>query len=188
MTAREYPARVRARIESRDAALINLGYRDYDHYLHSPEWQAIRVRHRTKYGEACGLCEIAKGRRQLHHMTYERVGQEELHDLVLLCAKCHRMIHILEQRGDIGLDFAGLADFKRAAKYATEQEARRELARSERRDAMQSAERLTMAASSFRAELGRKIRQMPTSAALDLIGQMETLLREAEANERAALK
>lgn len=124
MTTREYPARLRARIESRDTTLKALGYDSYDHYLRSPEWQALRVRHADEFGDSCGLCEVDEGIRQLHHMTYERVGQERLTDLVRLCANCHQMVHALERRGEIGLDFAGIVDMKRATVYARENERR----------------------------------------------------------------
>jgi hypothetical protein len=124
VTAKQYPARMRARIESREAALRQLGYRDYNQYLRSPEWQSVRIRHTTEFGESCGLCDTREGVHQLHHLTYDRVGRELLSDLVRLCGKCHQMVHALERRGEIGLDFSGLADLERATRYARESEHR----------------------------------------------------------------
>lgn len=65
----------------------------------------------------CGETE----RLQLHHMTYERVGAEELSDLMWLCKTCHAMVHVLEERGEIGLDLAGLVSEQRAARHAADQ-------------------------------------------------------------------
>lgn len=120
MTATNPKTRRRTRSQSRDAALRKLGFRDYKHYLESPEWRSVRVRHRDIHGERCGLCDTDEGTRHLHHMTYERVGQEELSDLVLLCANCHQLVHVLEERGEIGLDFQGLASYQRAVRYTAE--------------------------------------------------------------------
>lgn len=60
----------------------------------------------------CGDTQI-----QLHHTTYERVGRELLTDLTPLCARCHALVHVLERRGDIGIDLDGLFDDQRAAGY-----------------------------------------------------------------------
>lgn len=180
MTTREYPARLRARIESRDAALQELGFRGYDHYLRSPEWQAVRVRHRAKYGEACGLCEVDKGRHQLHHMTYERVGREELHDLVLLCAKCHRMIHILEQRGDIGLDFAGLADMKRATEYATANLAREQQREREHEEIAMSPERMERKIAVMKKRVHHSLAQLPRDKTMVVMANIKRMCDAVE--------
>jgi hypothetical protein len=50
---------------------------------------------------------------------------------VPLCADCHRLVHILEQRGDLTLDLAGLLDDDRAAAYAVVERARQRQARDE---------------------------------------------------------
>jgi len=47
-------------------------------------------------------------------MTYERVGREELTDLTPLCRRCHAMLHELERRGEVGLDFTGFVNEERA--------------------------------------------------------------------------
>ena len=65
--------------------------RDYLRYLRSPEWQARR---RAVWSRAKGRCERcgAPGR-DVHHLTYERVGAERLDDLRLLCRRCHCLAH-----------------------------------------------------------------------------------------------
>lgn len=60
---------------------------------------------------------------QLHHLTYERIGDELLTDLRPLCARCHALVHVLERRGEITLDLDGLFDKQRAAEYRPQLEA-----------------------------------------------------------------
>jgi len=55
---------------------------------------------------------------EYHHLTYERVGGDELPtDLLPICRTCHQMIHVLERRGDIGLDPRDMYDEERALAY-----------------------------------------------------------------------
>lgn len=64
----------------------------YEAHLASPEWQDLRQR----VMERCrGLCEGCRLRRavQVHHLTYERLGNEMLFDLAAVCLICHAMIH-----------------------------------------------------------------------------------------------
>lgn len=56
----------------------------------------------------------------LHHMTYERVGAEDLADLTPLCPTCHHMVHLLEARGEIALDFEGLVDQVKGERHQRE--------------------------------------------------------------------
>ena len=102
---------------NRDQRLRKLGFENYAAYMTSPEWAEVKRRYRASLRpQNCGLCDTSEDL-HLHHLTYERVGQEELADLVALCAPCHRMLHALERRGDIeGLDFAGLVNHARAEK------------------------------------------------------------------------
>jgi len=99
----------------RNQQLRKLGHEDYAAYLKSPEWANVKRRYRASLRpQDCGLCGTGENI-QIHHLTYERVGQEELADLVALCGDCHSMLHVLERRGDIeGLDFEGLIDHARA--------------------------------------------------------------------------
>lgn len=119
----------RARRLARLKALRRLGYRDYGHYLRSPQWRSVKARYR-----ASGLpqqCMCGSEDVQLHHKTYERVGAELLTDLTPLCANCHRMVHILERRGELGLDMAGFESADRAAAYRPAELARRERVQAE---------------------------------------------------------
>jgi hypothetical protein len=108
----DVPLHVQARREQRQARLQSLGYTSYAEYLGSPHWQNVRRRYRESWLPQeciCGDDDV-----QLHHMTYDRVGEERLEDLTPLCRTCHAMIHALEYRGDVTLDFHGIWDEKRA--------------------------------------------------------------------------
>lgn len=65
---------------------------------------------------------------QLHHLTYERLGDEDLSDLTPLCADCHAMVHVLERRGLIGLDFSGFVNERRAERNREVMRQRRDMA------------------------------------------------------------
>tara|TARA_R110000868_G_C10960892_1_gene768479 strand:- start:3211 stop:3744 length:534 start_codon:yes stop_codon:yes gene_type:complete len=67
-------------------------WREYSEYLQTPEWKEKR---QLVLKRANGLCEgcgksIAN---EVHHLTYQRAGNEMLFDLVALCAGCHHSIH-----------------------------------------------------------------------------------------------
>lgn len=66
----------------------------YSEYLKSPEWKAKRKRLYRDRGGRCEDCgKKLKSHYHAHHKTYERVGNEDLDDLELLCTKCHEKRH-----------------------------------------------------------------------------------------------
>lgn len=79
----------------------------YYNYLHSPEWQqkrqAVIERSRSNapvgsgsnpFGrcEKCGYSPFRPGVLQTHHLTYERLYNEDLGDLLLVCPRCHQKL------------------------------------------------------------------------------------------------
>ena len=72
--------------------LKTLGHKTYRNYLASDHWQTVRDSYLATNGQLCGA---GCGRigQHLHHKTYERLGREELTDLILLCASCHENVH-----------------------------------------------------------------------------------------------
>lgn len=65
----------------------------YEEYMRSPEWRRVRRRYfRSKLPQGCQGCG-ARQNLHLHHKTYERLGHEELTDLVPVCQVCHALIH-----------------------------------------------------------------------------------------------
>ncbi len=60
----------------------------YLEYLSSPAWRERRL---AKLEEANFKCSVCGGREALdvHHLTYERFGNEDTRDLIALCRSCH---------------------------------------------------------------------------------------------------
>jgi len=65
----------------------------YAEYLQTTHWHFKRsdALKRSKY--RCQLCNSTK-RLDVHHRTYENLGNEEPEDLIVLCRKCHEHFHI----------------------------------------------------------------------------------------------
>ncbi len=64
----------------------------YTEYLQSREWQKIRGERLDFDGRRCTLCSFETGL-QVHHLTYDFVGQERIEDLRTLCEECHQDQH-----------------------------------------------------------------------------------------------
>lgn len=97
-------ARANRRTAHREARLLELGFDDYSHYLDSPRWQETRARYlAADPGEWCRVCHATTDL-ELHHKTYDRIGEELVTDLMLLCKWCHEAVHELERQGEMGLD------------------------------------------------------------------------------------
>ena len=64
----------------------------YSAYLGSAEWAAKRKAVLTR---ANGLCEgcMRNPPSEVHHLTYEHVGDEFLFELVAVCSSCHDRLH-----------------------------------------------------------------------------------------------
>lgn len=61
---------------------------DYMTYLLSPEWQEKRGAALERDQHRCRLCN-RRGPLEVHHRTYDRIGQERIEDLTTLCRTCH---------------------------------------------------------------------------------------------------
>lgn len=64
----------------------------YSTYLKSPRWRNKRDLVLMRANGVCEGCEDAKAT-QVHHLTYVRVGDELLFDLVAVCNDCHQKAH-----------------------------------------------------------------------------------------------
>lgn len=64
----------------------------YNAYLTTPAW---RARRELVIARAEGMCEGCRKRRatQVHHLTYDHVGNEFLWELVAICDTCHTRYH-----------------------------------------------------------------------------------------------
>jgi hypothetical protein len=74
----------------RVARLRAMPYRDY---LRTPEWRRTRAAALHRAGHACSLDVTHASDLEVHHRTYERLGEELAGDLVVLCRDCHRIHH-----------------------------------------------------------------------------------------------
>lgn len=124
---------VRQRWRDRDRRLRELGFESYDAYLASPHWRSTKASFRASdLPQVCICGEVDN--LDLHHKTYARLGCEHLEDLILLCRNCHRMVHVLDRRDEMGINLVGFADTKRAERYAPATEARAVAARADYSD------------------------------------------------------
>lgn len=81
-------------ISRRNGALWKLGFRSrtaYDDYLLGPHWVAFRKRvlEGRPNCESCGAVKSL----QVHHLNYDRLGDERLEDVAVLCLDCHERAH-----------------------------------------------------------------------------------------------
>lgn len=60
----------------------------YQRYLASREWSLIREKVRERSGDRCEHC-CGAPQQAVHHLTYARVGNERLGDLLAVCEPCH---------------------------------------------------------------------------------------------------
>lgn len=66
----------------------------YTNYLQTIRWKEIR---KFIYAREKGCCANCGSPFNLvvHHLTYDRLGSEDMNDLVLLCKTCHCKLHII---------------------------------------------------------------------------------------------
>lgn len=62
-------------------------------YMNTPEWRRVRNRKLRTVGYQCERCG-SKRDLQVHHKTYERLGNERDDDLEVLCANDHEAEHL----------------------------------------------------------------------------------------------
>ena len=71
--------------------------KEYREYMMSPEWEQRRNYIYELRGGVCEQCSSplwdGSTTWQLHHKTYDRVGDEDDDDLSLVCKPCHEQIH-----------------------------------------------------------------------------------------------
>lgn len=65
-------------------------YRDY---LQTDHWELTRASALERAGHRCQLCNGLKGGLNVHHRTYDRLGNEAPEDLIVLCRDCHSIFH-----------------------------------------------------------------------------------------------
>ena len=65
----------------------------YKEYLQTPHWKRKREEKVRAAGRRCQLCNRGSVSLNVHHRTYERLGEELDEDLTVLCRDCHNTFH-----------------------------------------------------------------------------------------------
>ena len=76
----------------------------YGAYLKSDSWKKRRklvLERANNICEGCGL----EPATDVHHLTYDHIGNEFLFELVAICRACHERIHIGDEDDDNGSEF-----------------------------------------------------------------------------------
>lgn len=67
-------------------------YLDYASYIESDAWKEKARRIRERDGYRCQICGAVDVPMEVHHLTYDRLFQEQDDDLLTVCAACHKKI------------------------------------------------------------------------------------------------
>ncbi len=73
-----------------------LNIKNYNDYITSKEWKDKSSIIKRYYGMKCTRCghgPMEHWKLHSHHLTYERVGNEQFTDLTSLCYRCHTITH-----------------------------------------------------------------------------------------------
>lgn len=96
---------------------ITMTREEYKNYTYNSHWQQLRDE-LYKISNWCAACGTTLDV-DIHHMTYERIGSENINDLVLLCRPHHFATHAFYN--SLVKDFkAGALPFKPTLKEVTE--------------------------------------------------------------------
>ena len=69
---------------------------DYKCYLKTMVWDNTRKKKLKEAGYKCQLCSKTDAELHVHHNTYERIGDEDMNDLIVLCESCHKKFHNID--------------------------------------------------------------------------------------------
>lgn len=78
--------------EAFNADPIDYSHLPYAEYLQTEHWQKLRRVCLERSYNACNRCGSSVFL-QVHHRNYERLGQERMIDLEVLCDSCHKKEH-----------------------------------------------------------------------------------------------
>jgi 5-methylcytosine-specific restriction endonuclease McrA len=69
---------------------------NYKQYLETSHWKDVREDKLKEAKYRCQLCGSIDAELHVHHNTYERIGNEEMSDLIVLCKDCHKKFHNID--------------------------------------------------------------------------------------------
>ena len=64
----------------------------YENYIHSSKWRRRRARALMLGNYKCAKCG-ARNKLQVHHLSYQHLGDELDYELMVLCHSCHQKVH-----------------------------------------------------------------------------------------------
>lgn len=67
-----------------------MNHAEYLQYLKSYDWQVKRQRALKSAGYRCQVCNSEMSL-EVHHRTYDNIGDEQPSDLTVLCDPCHEL-------------------------------------------------------------------------------------------------
>ncbi len=77
-------------------ALREMAWDDYAGYLQTNHWRDVRAMAYRVYGARCTLGVNCSGQMDVHHRTYDHLGDESSDDVEILCRKHHFAKHDAE--------------------------------------------------------------------------------------------
>jgi 5-methylcytosine-specific restriction endonuclease McrA len=93
-------------MEDKKAKIKTLRALPYADYLKTPEWAKTRDATLRRARYRCQLCNTNR-HLNVHHRSYESLGDENWNDLIVLCQECHKTFHDnrkLAKRADERID------------------------------------------------------------------------------------
>jgi 5-methylcytosine-specific restriction endonuclease McrA len=84
--------KIKIESENYKAEISRLRALPYKEYLLSHHWKDVRKRALYRSQFKCQLCNKSH-KLAVHHRTYERRGEEDNRDVIVLCANCHSTHH-----------------------------------------------------------------------------------------------
>lgn len=65
---------------------------NYHDYMATKSWEEKKIERLKHDGYQCQICGSGKNL-TVHHITYDRLGAEDLDDIITVCKTCHDKIH-----------------------------------------------------------------------------------------------
>ncbi len=79
--------------KARNTLLKRMAKRSLEEYYRTLEWGVKSNRKKIAGGNRCQVCGRSDVPLEVHHNNYDRLGEELLEDLVVLCRDCHQLYH-----------------------------------------------------------------------------------------------
>jgi hypothetical protein len=98
----------------------------YDAYINGPDWGERRKAKLRQVGYRCQGCDETE-RLEVHHLTYDRLGNERMEDLMVLCQLCHALEHGRVPRGTGAVAGPDRAELTRRSRLREDLEERQRL-------------------------------------------------------------